>query len=207
MVSAKRFWDRAAPKYARQPVKDVASWDETLARTRRHLAATDEVLEVGCGTGSSALRLADAVGRLTATDISGEMIAIARQKAAKAGVDNVTFRAGTLDDPALPAGGYDAVLALNLLHLVEDVPRALGRIREVLRPGGVFISKSACLKGRGWYLRPLIGAMRAVGRAPRVAFFSATELDRMVSAAGFAIVEAEDIPPGAPTRFIVARKA
>ncbi|MEQ9811291.1 MAG: class I SAM-dependent methyltransferase, partial [Azospirillaceae bacterium] len=60
MVSAERFWDRAAPKYSRQPVKNVAAWDVTLERTRRHMSPTDHVLEVGCGTGSSALRLAGA---------------------------------------------------------------------------------------------------------------------------------------------------
>ncbi|MEQ9814069.1 MAG: class I SAM-dependent methyltransferase, partial [Azospirillaceae bacterium] len=143
---------------------------------------------------------------LTATDISAEMIAIARQKAAAQGVENVTFRPGTLEDPDLPPASFDAVLAFNLLHLVADVPAALARAAAVLKPGGVFISKSACLKRQGWYLRPLIGAMRALGRAPYVAFFTAADLDRMVAAAGFDIVEAEDIPPGAPTRFIVARK-
>ena len=57
-----------------------------------------EVLEFGCGTGSTALAHAPFVRHILATDISEKMLEIARAKAADGSVHNVTFQQGTLDD-------------------------------------------------------------------------------------------------------------
>ena len=70
MQDATLFWDRIAPKYAKSPVRDQQAYEATLARTRSYLGAEDKVLELGCGTGSTALILADAVAEYTATDLS-----------------------------------------------------------------------------------------------------------------------------------------
>jgi hypothetical protein len=69
------FWDALAERYAKQPVADPGAWDTTLGRIRHYLKPTDQVR---CGTGSSALKLADAAGDYLATDFAPEMIRIAR---------------------------------------------------------------------------------------------------------------------------------
>jgi ubiquinone/menaquinone biosynthesis C-methylase UbiE len=70
MADPARFWDRRADGYSKRPIKDMESYEKTLDCTRKHLSASDEVLEVGCGTGTTALRLAPVVKQITATDIS-----------------------------------------------------------------------------------------------------------------------------------------
>ena len=75
--SDERFWNRVARKYAALPIADVAGYERSLERTRSYLRPTDKVLEFGCGTGGTALKLAPSVASIVATDISGEMIAIA----------------------------------------------------------------------------------------------------------------------------------
>ena len=75
-----RFWDRAAKKYAASPIDDEAGFERTLARTRALMPPDARVLELGCGTGTAALRLADSVKSYVGTDISAGMIAIAQQK-------------------------------------------------------------------------------------------------------------------------------
>jgi ubiquinone/menaquinone biosynthesis C-methylase UbiE len=57
------------------------SGNKTLDCTRKHLSASDNVLEVGCGTGTTALLLAPSVKQITASDISSRTIEIAREKA------------------------------------------------------------------------------------------------------------------------------
>jgi cyclopropane fatty-acyl-phospholipid synthase-like methyltransferase len=74
-----RFWDRTAVKYAADPIADMAGYEATLRRVQGPLSADQDVLEIGFGTGSTALRLAPNTGRLLATDVSAGMIAIARQ--------------------------------------------------------------------------------------------------------------------------------
>ena len=90
-----RFWDRSARKYAAGPIADMAGYERTLERTRHHLKGGDTIFEFGCGTGTTALRLAPFAQRIVATDISAEMIAIARGKAEAAACSHVAFEVTT----------------------------------------------------------------------------------------------------------------
>lgn len=200
------FWDGIAERYAARPVKDMAAYETTLTRTRSHLRAQDTVLELGCGTGSTALRLADAVRHVTATDLSGRMLAIGREKAERAGVGNVTFAQATPFDHRFGRESFDAVLAFNLLHLIGDVPAALRCVHGLLKPGGRFISKTPCLAGRDLFIRGMVAALRLVGKAPPVFFYTPYEMQRYMEDAGFAIIETGDYPRSPPAHFIAARK-
>ncbi|MBX9926737.1 MAG: class I SAM-dependent methyltransferase [Hyphomicrobiaceae bacterium] len=212
-----RFWDRLSSRYARSQISDMPGYERTLERTGQLLTATDRVLELGCGTGTSALRLAPATGHIRATDVSPKMIAIAREKLAASTVSNLTFETAAADDIAAPDGppagrpdgSYDAVLAFNLLHLVGDRTRTLADVRRLLKPGGLFISKTACLSEMNPLIRYAVPVMRRVGFAPTVvATFTAAELEREIAAAGFAIEETARHGSGKrdPKIFIVARR-
>lgn len=198
------FWDKIAAKYVKQPIADEAAYEDTLARVRTHLKPTDQVLELGCGTGMTALKLADAVAEYTATDISAEMVRMAEGRLIE--TPNPKVRFAQAEVGAAPEGPFDAVLAFNLYHLVDDVPAALTDAAARLKPGGLLIQKTGCLGAKAWFLVPMIWAMRLVGKAPKVKVFNAAELERMVERAGFEIVDATSYAGIAETRFIVARK-
>jgi ubiquinone/menaquinone biosynthesis C-methylase UbiE len=207
MAGGEAFWDRIAERYAARPVRDAAAYERTIERARFWLSGAQDALELGCGTGTTALRLADAVGRLTAIDYSGRMIAIAAEKARAQSVSNVAFRQADLFDPAAPEGAFDAVLAFNFLQLMADLPAALEAVARRVKPGGVFVSKSVCLGEKGWMpARVLIGALRFAGVAPPLRFLEIDALDRAVREAGFEIVETGVFPERPPSRFIVARR-
>tara|TARA_R110002051_G_scaffold61624_2_gene112883 strand:- start:15961 stop:16578 length:618 start_codon:yes stop_codon:yes gene_type:complete len=200
-----QFWDKVADKYAARPVSDEASYAATLDIARAALPFGSSVIEWGCGTGSTALRLAPDVGQFLGTDVSGRMIEIAKQKASDAGTRNVTFQVATAQSDV--GSEFDAVIAFNLLHLLDDVPLVLSRAHKSLKTGGVLITKSACLgAGAKHLLRIPIGLMRILGKAPMVAFHSAPLLDQMVRDAGFEIESAVMLPEGSANRLIVARK-
>lgn len=199
------FWDRVADRYAADPIKDPTAYNYTLDRTRAFLGAQDRVLELGCGTASTALLLAPGVGHLTATDFSAAMVSIGRRKVEEAGQANLTVEQGDVEGGPLPSGTFDAVLAFNLLHLLRDPEKAIGRVRGLLRPGGLFISKTACLQGRYRLLALPVGLMRLLGKAPTVSFFSTRWLEDAVRRQGFDILESGDFPKSPPRRYIVAR--
>ena len=205
MTRSASFWDRRADRYARQPIKDTQSYERTLDRTRAYLSENDEVLEIGCGTGTTALLLARSVRQLIACDVSSRMLEIAREKAADQGVSNVRFVRA--DVPGnLPEGGpFDAILAFNLLHLLEDIPATLRALKARLKPGGWFVSKTVCMAehSRLWGL--VFPVMRLVGLAPGVHLMKIAELERQIAGAGFEIVETGSFPASPPSRFVVAR--
>lgn len=203
-----RFWDRAARKYAASPIADMPGYDRTLDHTRRYLKSTDTVFEFGCGTGTTALNLAPSVARIVASDVSGEMIAIAREKAQAQGCANVAFEVATPDAAPWPYVTFDAALSFNVLHLVAARAAALGGVRRLLKPGGLFISKTPCLKEMNPFIRVAVPLMQALGQAPYVAFFSAEELECEIGAAGFEIVERDHHGSRRkdPRLFLVARK-
>ncbi len=202
-----RFWDRKAASYARKPVPDEDAYTRTLDRVRAHLTPNDRVLELGCGTGTTALKLAASARELVGTDYSERMVAIATDKARAAGTSNVHFRCCTLDDPALERASFDVVMAMNLLHLLDDLAARLGRVRELARPGGLFISKTPCIGEQGAVLRLAIPLMRAVGVAPYVSFVTERSLATDITAAGFELLETGMYPQKSRGFFVVARRA
>jgi len=202
-----RFWDRIAQKYAADPIKDMAGYERTIARTRDWLSPSHSVLELGCGTGTSALLLAPSVARITGSDVSGAMIAIATERAAAQASPNVSFLVGAAEDAVANEGSCDAVLAFNLLHLVGDRQAAFRQIRRLLRPGGLFISKTPCLAEMTMLIRLAVPVMRVIGKAPHVSFFTAEALEQDVAAAGFTVLERARHGSGRRDRriFLVAR--
>ena len=205
MTTDAAFWDKVAPKYAKSPIANPDAYEDTLARVRTYLGADTEALELGCGTGSTALKLFEGTRRYVATDFSPGMIDIARKKTEGMSDDAPEFRVSDIKASEFKGEGFNTVLAFNLLHLLPDLEAALDEIQAILPQDGLFISKSPALSEK-WYYRPMIGAMRLIGKAPYVRCFTIAEYDAMIEAAGFRIVETGLYPPTTPSRFVVARK-
>jgi len=207
MTSNNAFWDKVADRYAAMPIGNQEAYEQTLERVAHHLTPGDHVVEIGCGTATTALRLAPKVTRMLATDASAEMVRIGREKAQAQGEDNIEIVQARIDDPRLATGQHDVVMAFSLLHLVEDLDQTLSDVAAMLKPGGLFISKTPCLKEM-WYLRPVLPVLRMLGKAPGgVAFCSPEALEAAIRRVGFEIVESGDYPAKTPPRrFIVARK-
>ena len=199
------FWNRAARKYATSKISNMPAYEQTLDHVRRHLGANDRVVEVGCGTGTTALLLAPSVANYTGTDVSTEMVAIAKEKNAETPVSGLDFKVLDANIAAIEDQSADVILAFNLYHLIPDMDAAFKAASAKLRPGGLFITKSPCL-AKKWYLRLLVKPMQIVGKAPFVAFLTPEEYDAAIVRAGFEIIETAYYSERAMNRFVVARK-
>jgi ubiquinone/menaquinone biosynthesis C-methylase UbiE len=204
-----RFWDRIARKYATDRIKDMAGYERTIERTRHFLSSTDTVLEIGCGTGTTALRLAPFVSRIVGSDVSSEMIAIAREKAIAQSCQNAQFSVAMAANGPGSDGSYDAVLGYNLLHLTRVRPSTLASVHRLLKPGGLFVSKTPCLSEMNPLIRFAVPLAQMVGKAPFVSFFSAIELEADIADVGFTIIERERHGTARKDAriFVVARKS
>lgn len=184
-----RFWDRSARKYAASPVADRAGYEKTISAVRRRLSSDDAVLEIGCGTGTTTLRLAPGVQHILATDISGEMIAIAQERASADNCSNIVFEVAASDAAPWPHERYDAALAFNVLHLVPSLEETVAAVHRRLKPGGLFISKTPCLAMMNPLLRFAVPAMQVIGKAPSVSVLSPERIESALLAANFEIIE------------------
>jgi ubiquinone/menaquinone biosynthesis C-methylase UbiE len=201
------FWDRIAERYSKQPIADEAAYQKKLGVTREYFRPDMRVLELGCGTGSTAILHAPYVGHIRAIDVSSKMLEIAQAKADADGIENVSFERATIDEFTAPEQTLDAVLALSILHLLEDRKAVIEKVYRLLRPGGIFVSSTTCA-GRSLKYQPLrliLPIARLFGRAPLVRFFSPRQLEDDLTAAGFAIDYRWQAAPGKAV-FIVAKK-
>ncbi len=201
-MTAAAFWDGIAEKYSKQPIGNMDAYEATLERVRHWLRPDMAMLEIGCGTGTTALKLAGSARTILGTDLSAEMVRIANDKAAD--VPHVRFEPATAEQ-AGAGQRFDAVMAFNLLHLVADPAAVAAHVRGLMEPGGLFISKTPCLGGKPWF-PPLIWALQLIGKAPKpVQVLRPAQVEAAITAAGFEVVETGGYPKKLPNHFVVAR--
>lgn len=186
MPKTARFWDFIAKRYARQPIADEASYQKKLEVTQTYFRPDSEVLEFGCGTGSTAIVHAPKVKHIRATDVSSKMLKIARGKVETQGIENITFEQVTIEDLEAPDGSVDMVMAHSILHLLEDKEAAIAKAFKMLKPGGVFVTSTVCLGNSKWF-RFIAPVGHFLGVLPLVNFFTAEELETAFTDAGFEI--------------------
>jgi SAM-dependent methyltransferase len=133
------YWDEQAAAFDEEPdhgLRDPgvrAAWAALLRARLPPAPAT--VLDLGCGTGSLAVLLAEAGYAVQGLDFSERMVAAAEAKARAAGVA-ARFRQGDAAAPPYPAGSADVVLDRHVLWALPDPDEALRRWIELLAPGG-----------------------------------------------------------------------
>jgi ubiquinone/menaquinone biosynthesis C-methylase UbiE len=143
----------------------------------------DRVLEIGCGTGSltlAAKEQAGAAGEVAGIDIAPEMVAKARQKAARSGAD-VTFREGSIAAIPFPDNRFDVVICSFMIFHMPDEVRLKGfrEIYRVLKPGGhLFILDGALTKTRHSYPASEVHDVRELAPVLEENSFTGIEMEK-----------------------------
>ena len=134
------FWDDAAASFDDEPdhgLRDAEVRAAWAARLTTWLPASpSDVLDLGCGTGSIAVLLAEAGHRVTGVDLAPRMIQLARAKLAAADL-HATFLVGDAAEP--PGRAVDVVLARHLVWTLPDPHAAVARWISIVRPGGSLV--------------------------------------------------------------------
>ena len=205
MIDTAKFWDKMADKYSKKPVPNEEVYQIKKDLTREYFTPASKVFEFGCGTGSTAISHAPFVKHVTATDISPEMLRIAKEKAAAQGISNVTFEKWNVDADPITGTDYDVVMALSILHLVEDLPGAIEKSHAMLKTGGILVSSTGCLADKMGFLRPVLWLVKLIGLAPPIAFLKNEKFEQDLQAAGFQTVHRWH-PKGDVSVFLISRK-
>ncbi len=204
MFQPSNFWDRIAERYARTPVPDEDSYQKKLQVTREYLRPDMEVLEFGAGTGSTAIAHAPHVKHIVAIDVSPKMLAIAQGKIDADNVKNVTFKRSSIDEFSASDRTFDAVLALSILHLLDNKDEVISKVHGMLKPGGIFVTSTVCIGDTMKFFKLIAPIGKLFGLVLQV--FTTKELEHSLIDAGFKI-DHQWQPAKSKAVFIVAKKA
>jgi ubiquinone/menaquinone biosynthesis C-methylase UbiE len=206
MDQSVKFWDKIAERYSKQPIADEAAYQKKLQVTREYFRSDMEVLEFGCGTGSTAINHAPYVKHIQAIDISSKMIKIAQGKADTENIENVTFKRSTIDEFSVPDQTLDVVLGLSILHLLDNKEEVIAKVHKMLKLGGIFVTSTACIGDTMRFFKVVAPIGEFFGLIPLVKVFSTIELEASLTEVGFEI-DYQWQPGKNKAVFIVAKKA
>ena len=195
------FFDSVAGRLSRDYVPGK-SW-KSLAEALLRLLPPVTIADLGAGEGGFALLLARTARRVIAVDSSARMIDVGRAEALRAGVSNVEFRLGDMEELPLGAGEVDLVWISQSLHHALHPERALAEAARILAPGGRIVildlARHRFEEARELYADEWLG-------------FSESDLESMLAHAGFTqiettLVDKEAEPPHFQTLLATATKA
>jgi len=194
------FFDSVAGRLGKDYVPGK-SW-KSLAEALLRLMPPMVIADLGAGEGSSALLLSQSAVRVIAVDTSANMLEVARDQALRAGILNVEYRLGDMEEIPIDSSTVDLAFFSQSLHHALHPARALAEAHRILQPGGRIVIldlvKHRFEEARELYADEWLG-------------FSESDLESMLQQSGFtniqtSIVHKEPDPPHFQTLLAVANK-
>ena len=197
------FWDFCAPFYDWAEKANGFAYAAMLKTVRDIVPHGATVLEIAAATGAISLEIADKAANVLCTDISERMLAVARKKAAKRGVKNITYRNMNIFDTSQPDSSFDVVIAGQILHLIDEPEKAAAELRRVAK--SIVIIPMSFTKNLHGVAKISVGIYRLFGFAPKVEF-DAEDYIAFLPRVGFENSEIIKLPGKIPMAVAVWRK-
>jgi ubiquinone/menaquinone biosynthesis C-methylase UbiE len=135
----KKFWGKVAKQYDNW-ITEAFSEQYILNKSKLSsiIKSEDEVLEIGCGAGDTAYHLAPKCTKIIGTDLSPEMIAVAKNRESE--YDNISFQVEDSYNLTFSDNSFDKVICVNALQVMKEPKRAILEGMRILKEGGEFAS-------------------------------------------------------------------
>jgi len=168
-------------------------------------------MDFGCATGTKTLELAESTKQIHGIDISDEMIKEATKKKNELKIMNASFTQGTIFKNDFEKASFDKIISFGVIHLLDDKEMVIQRIHELLKPEGLFISTTACLKNKMEFKNRLeFSAFRFIKRLGvfplHLNMLKTSDVENLLVNSEFQTIKAETIFHGITISFIIARK-
>lgn len=203
-----KYWDRYARNYdeAAEYVVGKALRQMVMERLLGE-SGLGEVMEFGCGTGFFTKAIAKKARHVTATDLSDEMVEIA--KTALIDYRNVIVQKDDCEDSCFPSGKFDTVFMANVIHTVERPDKALGESHRILRDGGLLLVTCYTDYGTNWFDKIELGARYFLKFGIPPGYYrnySPGELGKLVRVCGFDVEDIQVIVDKARALYLKGTK-
>lgn len=140
-----KFWNLFAKRYDKFIARYAQeTYKKSIALIIKELSESDEVLEIGTGTGIISFAVSSKVNAITAIDFAPAMIAVAIKKQELNENQNIKFEIGSANNINSQNQTFDVVIASNVFHLLPNADSVLQEIGRVLKNGGKVILPTYC---------------------------------------------------------------
>lgn len=200
------IWDRIAGNYDNQTSVYKNAYELSIEKSKKVLKKDSHVLEVACGTGIISLGIANQVNKVTAIDISSEMISVAKSKAQRLNIANVDFEVADGYSMKYDNNSFDVILLFNALHIVKEPDTLLKEMHRLLKPNGYLVTATDC------YKEPvplsmriklsLQGILKLVGFISYLRNYKKDDINKLLQKNKFRIIE-EDVLHAVPVNYYV----
>ena len=133
------------------------------------------------------------------------MIEISVKKATERKIRNIGFERTTIFDEKFSEGSFDAIIAFNLFHLLEEPQKYFQRMNQILKPGGLIISATPCMS-EAPVLNHVLEFFSLIGLTPELNSFTGTEMEQLFLNASFKTIEMNRIKPKSPQYICISKK-
>jgi len=200
-----RFWDRFASYYdSFINIVFRKSYSFILENIESDVNLNHDVLEIGTGTGIIPFTICSKVSSFVATDISPEMIRVAKQKLLKSKIKNIDFQIQDSYNLTFKDKSFDIVIASNLLHLLYDHEKPINEVKRVMKDNGIFIAPTLCA-GEDTKSKIIASIIGTLSGFKVVNKWSINEYRNMLIENGFIITRTLIINDKIPLAYIVMK--
>lgn len=204
-----KYWSKFADSFDEDQRYIVGGAVQQQAIVERLSRERDlgELIELGCGAGFYTKFLVANASHIVATDLSDEMLVVARTQLKD--LQNVTVAKADCERTTFPDGKFSSVFMANLVHVIENPSITLKEAYRILKDGGLLLIVDYTGYGMKWFEKMKMGmrVLRKFGRPPRSSRnLSPDELRSLVESAGFKVEEVQLIGDRSKAVYLKSRK-
>lgn len=133
------------------------------------------------------------------------MIEISKIKASERKIQNVDFLRTTIFDEELKKDSFDAIIAFNIFHLLEEPEKYFERLNQLLKPGGLILSVTPCMSEEP-FLNKVLKFFSFLGVTPKINSFTSSEMEKICLNASFKTIELNRIKLNSPQYLCILVK-
>lgn len=199
-----QYWNNDAVKYDTRLKRSQNAYEQLIAYIQKEVSQEMLLLDIGTGTGEIPLRLCTHVKRIEAIDFSPEMIKIAKKKAERAGIANISFFVQEINRFTPIEVPFDIITIINVLHVVPNPEEVIEEAKKRIKNDGKIII-ATYLHDENLQSRVISYFMKRKGH-PIVRKFNSKTICHFIEKRSLKILFKEKLPNIMPIFYIVASK-
>lgn len=200
----RNYWDSKASGYEEHMQRSREAYCKIIELAKKEVAGSHTLLDIGTGTGVIPVALSAYADKIHAVDYSPEMIKIARSKAERMNIRNITFQVQDCQNLSFNDNMFDVIVVSNLLHIITTPVQFLLSLKRILKEDGKIIIPTY-MHNENMQAKIISGILKMKGH-PVITRFSSKSFLEMTAQCGYTVETVSLIKNAVPVLYAVLSK-